>query len=113
MTRGLAKLLKLLNHEVWTAYDGPTGLEVARAHCPEVLLLDIGLPGMDGYQVAKQLRREEYGKDVLLIAVTGYGQEEDRQRAALRRLRSFRDQTRRLRHPPGAHGGSGLVGPLI
>ena len=52
-----------------------------RTHCPDVLLLDIGLPGMDGYQVANQLRREEFGKDLLLIAVTGYGQEEDRQRA--------------------------------
>jgi PAS domain S-box-containing protein len=81
LAQGLANLLKLLNHEVWTAYDGPTGLEAARGHRPEVVLLDIGLPGLDGYQVAEQLRQEEFGKDVLLIAVTGYGQEEDRQQA--------------------------------
>jgi PAS domain S-box-containing protein len=81
MARALVCLLKLLNHEVWTAYDGPSGLEVARACRPEVLLLDIGLPGMDGYQVAERLRQEEFGKNVLLIAVTGYGQEEERQRA--------------------------------
>jgi PAS domain S-box-containing protein len=81
MARGLASLLKLLGHDVWTAYDGPSGLVAAQTHRPEVLLLDIGLPGMDGYQVAEQLRREDFGKEVLLIAVTGYGQEEDRQRA--------------------------------
>ncbi len=80
-TQGLARLLRLLNHEVLTAHDGPTGLAAARAHRPEVLLLDIGLPGMDGYQVAEKLRREDFGKDMLLIAVTGYGREEDRQRA--------------------------------
>ena len=66
---------------MWTAHDGPTGLEAVRAHRPEVVLLDIGLPGMDGYQVAEHLRREEFGKDMLLIAVTGYGHEEDRQQA--------------------------------
>jgi PAS domain S-box-containing protein len=81
MARGLASLLKLQDHEVWTAYDGPSGLVAARTHRPDVLLLDIGLPGMDGYQVAEQLRQEEFGKDVLLIAVTGYGQAEDYQRA--------------------------------
>jgi two-component system CheB/CheR fusion protein len=81
MARGLASLLKLLNYEVWTAYDGRTGLEAARGHRPEVVLLDIGLPGLDGYQVAEQLRREDFGKDMLLIAVTGYGNEEDRQQA--------------------------------
>jgi PAS domain S-box-containing protein len=81
LAQGLASLLKMLNHEVWTAYDGPTGLEAARGHRPEVVLLDIGLPGLDGYQVAEQLRQEEFGKHVLLIAVTGYGQEEDRQQA--------------------------------
>ena len=81
MARALASLLKMLNHEVCTAYDGPSGLEAARVHRPEVVLLDVGLPGMDGYQVAEQLRREEFGKTVRLIAVTGYGQDEDRQRA--------------------------------
>ena len=59
----------------------PPVSKLARPDRPYVLLLDIGLPGMDGYQVANQLRREEFGKDLLLIAVTGYGQEEDRQRA--------------------------------
>jgi PAS domain S-box-containing protein len=81
LASGMAGLLKLWNHEVWVAYDGPSGLEAVRAHRPEVVLLDLGLPGMDGYEVANHLRREEFGKDVLLIAVTGYGKEEDRQQA--------------------------------
>ena len=58
-------------------YDGPTGLDKAKKSRPEVVLLDIGLPGMDGYQVAAHLRREDGVKDVTLIAISGYGQEED------------------------------------
>jgi PAS domain S-box-containing protein len=81
LARGLGRLLQLRNHEVWTAYDGASGLEAARVHRPEVVLLDIGLPGMDGYQVAERLRDEDFGKALRLIAVTGYGQEEDRRRA--------------------------------
>jgi PAS domain S-box-containing protein len=81
VAQGLSNLLKLLNHEVLTASDGPSGLEAARGYRPDVVLLDIGLPGMDGYQVAEQLRREEFGKDLILIAVTGYGHDADRQRA--------------------------------
>jgi PAS domain S-box-containing protein len=81
VARTLASLLKLLNYEVWTAYDGRTGLDAARNHRPEVVLLDIGLPGLNGYEVAEQLRREEFGKDVLLVAVSGYGHEECRERA--------------------------------
>jgi PAS domain S-box-containing protein len=81
LAQGISRLLKLWNHEVWMAYDGPSGLEAARGHRPDVVLLDIGLPGMDGYQVAEQLRQEDFGKNLLLIAVTGYGHQEDRQRA--------------------------------
>jgi CheY-like chemotaxis protein len=79
--RTLSSLLKLFNYEVWTAYDGPTGLDAARDHRPQVVLLDIGLPGLNGYQVAEQLRREDFGKDMLLVAVSGYGQDEYRQQA--------------------------------
>jgi PAS domain S-box-containing protein len=81
LAQGMSRLLTMLNHEVWMAYDGPSGLETARGQRPDVILLDIGLPGMDGYQVAEQLRREDFGKDLRLIAVTGYGHESDRQRA--------------------------------
>ena len=79
--RGMARLLKLLGHEVAVAHDGPEGIEAARRHRPEFVLLDIGLPGMDGYEVASRLRREECCKDAVIIAVSGYGQEEDRRRS--------------------------------
>jgi CheY-like chemotaxis protein len=79
--RGMAKLLSLLGHDVETAFDGPSAVEAARRFLPDVVLLDIGLPGMSGYEVAEVLRREEFGSRLLVIAVTGYGQEEDRRRS--------------------------------
>jgi len=78
--RGLARLLKLLGHEVETAYDGPSALEVAPIFKPEYVLLDIGLPGMDGYQVASRLREEEVLQHTVIIAISGYGQDDDRRR---------------------------------
>jgi PAS domain S-box-containing protein len=78
----LAMVLKAEGHEVRTAPDGATALEVAGAYRPEVVLLDIGLPRMDGYEVARRLRAQAGPTRVLLIALTGYGQEEDRRRAA-------------------------------
>jgi CheY-like chemotaxis protein len=77
LARGLARLLEIRGHEVQVAHDGPTGLDKAKKSKPEVVLLDIGLPGMDGYQVAAHLRQEETVKDATLIAISGYGQEED------------------------------------
>ncbi len=79
--RGMARLLKLLGHEVSTAHAGPEALDLAREHRPEVILLDIGLPGMDGYEVAARMRTEECCKDAVIIAVSGYGQDEDRRRS--------------------------------
>ncbi len=79
--RGMVRLLKLLGHEVVTAHDGLGALDLAQEHRPEFILLDIGLPGMDGYEVATRLRREESCKNSLIIAVSGYGQDEDRRRS--------------------------------
>ena len=74
-------LLRLYGHEVHVARTGPTALEVASACRPDVVLLDIGLPGMDGYQVAQQLREKPEFKNVMLCALTGYTPSEaDRQR---------------------------------
>jgi two-component system CheB/CheR fusion protein len=78
---GLARLLKRLGHDVRVARDGKSAIEVARAQRPEVVLLDIGLPGMDGYEVIKRLRAEECCKDTLIIALSGYGQPEDLRRS--------------------------------
>ena len=81
LTQSLARLLRLLGHDVETAYDGPAGIEAARGFRPQFILLDIGLPSLDGYQVVGQLRHDEATKQATIIAITGYGQEEDRQRA--------------------------------
>jgi len=77
----LAMLVKLQGHDVRTSRDGSTTLQAALEYRPEVILLDIGLPGLNGYQVARQLRRQAPLQGVVLIALTGYGQEADRQRS--------------------------------
>lgn len=77
----LAVLLRLAGHNVRLAHDGPGALEAARTFHPDVALIDLGLPGFDGYEVARRLRERPADDDVLLIAVSGYAQEEDRQRS--------------------------------
>jgi two-component system CheB/CheR fusion protein len=79
----LAKLLQLEGHDVRTVHDGTAALEAAQKYQPEVILLDIGLPGMNGYEVARQLRQQPAMANVLLVAVTGYGQEDDRRRSKM------------------------------
>ncbi len=81
MASGLAKLLSLIGHDVQIAYDGKTAVELGLKNCPDVILLDIGLRGMSGYEVARQLRQECACRDSLIIAITGYGQEEDIQKS--------------------------------
>jgi two-component system CheB/CheR fusion protein len=73
-------LLRLRGHEVQVAFSGPAALEAAAAFEPEIVLLDIGLPGLDGYEVARSLRQDRKAK-LVLVALTGYGQEEDRRLA--------------------------------
>jgi two-component system CheB/CheR fusion protein len=77
----LALLLRLRGHEAEIAHDGPAALDLAAAFEPDAVLLDIGLPGLDGYQVAAELRRQPQTAGALLVALTGYGQEEDQRRA--------------------------------
>jgi len=77
----LRLLLESLGHRVIEAGDGQRGLALALHHQPEVVLIDLGLPGMDGYEVARALRTSPSGKTAALIAVTGYGQVEDRRRS--------------------------------
>jgi signal transduction histidine kinase/CheY-like chemotaxis protein len=78
---GLAEVLRLLGHEVRVANDGPSALTVEEAFHPDLVLLDIGLPGMDGYEVARRLRKKSEAHRPLLVAVTGWGQDEDRHRS--------------------------------
>jgi signal transduction histidine kinase len=77
----LALLLKALGHEAATAYDGPSAIEAARALLPDVVLCDLGLPGMSGYQVAEKLRALPQLRGVRLVAITGFGTPEDRERS--------------------------------
>ena len=77
----MAILLELWGHEVVCAYDGESAVKAAASCRPEAVFLDIGLPGMDGYEVAERLREMPQSADAVLIAVTGYGQEEDRRRS--------------------------------
>lgn len=77
----LAVLLRLEGHEVIVAHNGLEAMRLGNLHCPEIMLLDIGMPALDGYAVAKQLRRQAWAAKVTLIALTGWGQAEDRRRA--------------------------------
>jgi signal transduction histidine kinase len=77
---GMAMWLQLQGHDVAMAHDGHHALEVAAAERPAVVLLDIGLPGMDGYEVCQRIRRLDTPQPIV-IALTGYGQDEDRRRA--------------------------------
>ena len=71
----------MVGHRVMTAHDGREALNAADAFRPDVVLLDIGLPIMNGYEVAERLRQKEWGKRMVLIAATGWSQEADRQRS--------------------------------
>ena len=77
----LRSLLESLGHKVVEASNGLDGLALARQHQPEVALIDLGLPGLDGYEVARALRASAGGTGTVLIAITGYGQAEDRRRS--------------------------------
>jgi CheY-like chemotaxis protein len=73
----LAMLLRALKHEVHVAHDGTEALEMARSIRPDAAILDIGMPGLTGHEVASRIRRQDWGKKITLIALTGWGQQHD------------------------------------
>jgi CheY-like chemotaxis protein len=77
----LATLLRMVGHDVEIEHDGRAALERISRAVPDLVLLDIGLPGMSGYEVAKQLRSRPEGQGLRIYAMTGYGQEDDRKRS--------------------------------
>ncbi|MHC5543483.1 response regulator, partial [Singulisphaera rosea] len=79
--RGLARLMTLLGHEVRSAHDGLEALAVVDEFTPDFILMDIGMPGMDGYEVVTALRRRPSCEDSVIVAISGYGQDEDRRRS--------------------------------
>ncbi|MGH7287620.1 MAG: ATP-binding protein [Myxococcota bacterium] len=78
----LSLLLETLGNEVRTAHDGLEAVKLAKEQQPELVLLDLGLPGLNGYDVAREIRRLPWSKGTVLVALTGWGQEEDRRRTA-------------------------------
>jgi len=82
VAEGTATLLQQIGSDVQVAHDGPAALTAAVAFQPEIVLLDIGMPGMDGFEVARRLRAQAGPRNPLLVALSGYGQEDDRQKSA-------------------------------
>jgi CheY-like chemotaxis protein len=74
----LTMLLELMGNEMSVAYDGEQALAMANEIKPDVVLLDIGLPKMNGYEVARQIRQQPWGSKLILVAITGWGQTEDK-----------------------------------
>ena len=77
----LAMMLKAIQQDVATANDGPAAIEYVGAQTPEMIFLDIAMPGMNGYDVARRIRELPNGRDIVLVALTGYGQQNDRRQA--------------------------------
>ena len=77
----LAMMLQLMGNETKTAHDGLEALDVAAVYRPDLILLDIGMPRLNGYDTAKQIRNQSWGKRIVLVALTGWGQDEDRRRS--------------------------------
>ncbi len=77
----LVRMLRMAGHETATAYDGLEAIQAAATFRPNVILLDIGLPKMNGFEVARSVREQSWGKDMAVFALTGWGQEEDKRRA--------------------------------
>ncbi|WP_010583404.1 ATP-binding response regulator [Schlesneria paludicola] len=80
--RTLSMMLKLMGHDTATAFDGLEALDVANSYRPDAILLDIGLPKLNGYDVCRRLRQLPAGRQILVIALTGWGQDEDRSRSS-------------------------------
>jgi CheY-like chemotaxis protein len=78
----MAMLLRLQGNVVETALDGESALDIAERFRPDAILLDLGMPKINGYEVCEQVRRRAWGRDVLVIAQTGWGQSQDRARSA-------------------------------
>jgi CheY-like chemotaxis protein len=77
----LALLLQMAGHQASRAHDGPGALEAAEKERPDLILLDIGLPTLNGYEVCRRIRAKPWGASVMVVALTGWGQEEDRRRS--------------------------------
>lgn len=78
----LAILLQMYGYSVRVAHDGLAAIESAREFRPDIMLLDLGMPRLDGYETCSRIRAEPWGKDIQIVALTGWGQDEDRRRTS-------------------------------
>ena len=92
-------LLKILGHVTEIAHEGPQALDMAASFRPEIVLLDIGMPKMSGYEVCRRMREQPGGKDVVIVAITGWGQEEDKRRSGRSAVRRPHGQAGRAAGP--------------
>ena len=76
----LSMLLSITGHEIAMAHDGGTAFDSAERELPDVVLLDLGLPTLSGYEVCRRIRQQSWGREMFVIALTGWGQDEDRQK---------------------------------
>jgi CheY-like chemotaxis protein len=77
----LGMMLKIMGHEIRTAHDGLAAVDVAGQFRPDMILLDIGLPKLNGYEACRLIREEPWSRDIVIVALTGWGQDEDRRRS--------------------------------
>jgi PAS domain S-box-containing protein len=77
----LAMMLKIMGNEIRTAHDGLEGIEAAETFRPDLILLDIGMPKLNGYETCRRIREEPWGKSIVIVALTGWGQEDDKRRS--------------------------------
>lgn len=77
----MAMLLTVMGHDVRVAYDGQEAIDVAETFRPHVMILDVGMPKLDGYEAARRVREQSWGREVLLVAMTGWGREDDHRRS--------------------------------
>jgi CheY-like chemotaxis protein len=80
LVESLLSVLHLLGHDAWGALSGAEGVRLAEEKRPDVALIDVGMPGLSGFDVASQIRRRSWGHSLVLIALTGWGRDEDRER---------------------------------
>jgi len=81
LATSLGKMLRIMGNEIQLAHDGEQAVRAAADFKPDVVLLDIGLPKLNGYGAARQIRQQPWGTSIVLIAMTGWGQDEDKRRA--------------------------------
>ena len=94
-------MLEIMGNDVRTAHDGLEGIAAASAYRPDLIVLDIGMPGLNGFEVCRRIREQPWGRGIVIVALTGWGQDDDRRQSQRGGLRSPPRQAGRARRPRG------------